>query len=133
MRTQNLNVVLDQGPFESFRETGLCVCTQLRNTAFSRSLGGAVLQKGLPLFEITEMAGIHHSQFHSPGAPFVISDRTIIRLESEDFEGAMIGADSDVAPLSQTREVCIHKSEDKVLHILRGRKISYFERLARLS
>ncbi|MGN0254494.1 MAG: NAD(+)/NADH kinase [Chordicoccus sp.] len=133
LRTQNLNLYLDDVPFEKFRGTGLCICTQLGSTAFNRSLGGAVLQKGLPLFEITEMAGIHHSQFHSLGAPFVISDNTNVRLDSDNFEGAIIGADADVAQLSGCGEVRIRKSEEKVLRILRGRKISYFERLARLS
>ncbi|MDY3034653.1 MAG: NAD(+)/NADH kinase [Absicoccus sp.] len=133
MRTQNLNLYLDNVSFEQFRGTGLCVSTQLGSTAFNRSLGGAVLQKGLPLFEITEMADIHRSQFHSLGAPFVIADNTKIRLDSDNFEGAIIGADVHVAQLSECKEIKIQESKEKILRILRGRKISYFERLARLS
>ena len=133
MRIQNLNLYLDNVSFEQFCGTELCVCTQLGRTAFNRSLGGAVLQKGLPLFEITEMADIHRSQFHSLGAPFVIADNTKIRLDSDNFEEAIIGADVHVAQLSECKEIKIQESKEKILRILRGRKISYFERLARLS
>ena len=134
VRTQDIALSLDDVDFEEFRGTGLCICTPLGSTAFNRSLGGAVLQKGLPLLEITEMAGIHHSQFHSLGAPFVISDKTQIKLKSADFSQAIIGADSDVFHLPEgAGEITISASQDKKLRILRGRKISYFERLSKLS
>ena len=79
------------------------------------------------------MAGIHHSQFYSLEAPFVIADNTKIRLDSDNFEGAIIGADAHVAQLSECKEIKIQESKEKILRILRGRKISYFERLVRLS
>ncbi|MDD5885432.1 MAG: NAD(+)/NADH kinase [Erysipelotrichaceae bacterium] len=132
LRTQNIDIYLNDGLFERFRGSGICVCSQLGSSAFNRSLGGAVLQKGLPLFEITEMAGIHHSEYHSLGAPFVVSDETEICLSSDDFRGAILGFDSNVLPLNSTRTIKIRKAKGKELRILRGKKITYFERLERL-
>ncbi|MBR5739272.1 MAG: hypothetical protein IKY02_04710, partial [Lachnospiraceae bacterium] len=103
------------------------------STAYNRSLGGAILEKGLPLLELTEMAGLHHMHAHSLRAPFVMSDDTVILLQSDSYEKAILGADASVYELGGTKEVVIRKSPDKVLHILRGKKISYFDRLARLS
>lgn len=63
----------------------------------------------------------------------MIADNTKIRLDFDNFEGAIIGADAHVAQLSECKEIKIQESKEKILRILRGRKISYFERLARLS
>ena len=132
MRTQDIDIDLNGGLFERFRGSGICVCSQLGSSAFNRSLGGAVLQKGLPLFEITEMAGIHHSEYHSLGAPFVVSDETEICLSSADFRGAILGFDSEVMNLNDAHRIVIRKAKGKDLHILRGKKVTYFERLERL-
>lgn len=82
---------------------------------------------------MTEMDGIHHSQFHSLASPFVMSDDTIVKWRSEMFDGALLGVDSDVYPLDGAGELVIKKAEDKTLHLLKGRHITYFERLAKLS
>ena len=132
-RTQNFNVLLNDTLLERFRGTGLCVSTQLGSTAYNRSLGGAILEKGLPLFELTEMAGLHHMHAHSLNAPFVMSDDTVIRLTSDSFDKAILGADADVLDLSKENEVVIRKAPDRKLHILGGKKISYFDRLSRLT
>ena len=132
-RTQNFNVLLNDIPLEFFRGTGVNVCTQLGSTAYNRSLGGAILEKGLPLFEMTEIAGLHHIHSRSLNVPFVMSDDTVIRLQSDSYDRAILGADADVFDLKDVKEVVIRKSPEKKLHILRGRKISYFDRLARLT
>lgn len=106
---------------------------QLGSTAFNRSLGGAILQKGLPLMEMTEMAGIHHSQFPSLGPPFVMADDTIVKWQSDNFDGVLLGVDADVISLSGKKELVIKKTEDVKLHLIKGRHITDFERLAKLS
>ena len=132
VRTQDITVLINDEKFEEFRGSGLCVSSQLGSTAYNRSLGGAVLQKGLHAFEMTEIAGIHHSRFRSLGAPFVMADSTRISFVSDDFSGAVLGADSETVPLSGEGSVNILKSPDKKLRILRPRKVDYFERLRRL-
>ncbi len=132
LRTQDITVMVNDEMFEEYRGSGLCISSQLGSTAYNRSLGGAVLQKGLHAFEMTEIAGIHHSRSRSLGAPFVMSDSTRISFVSDDLSGAVLGADSETVPLSGKGSVDILKSPEKKLRILRPRKVDYFERLRRL-
>lgn len=132
MRTQDVTVYFDGAEFEKLRSSGLCVATQLGSTAYNRSLGGAILQEGMPALVFTEIAGIHHHEYKSVGVPFVMSDKTEITISSNDFEGAYLGIDSIGRQLGGAGEVIIKKSNEKVLRMLRLRKVSHFERLQRL-
>ena len=131
--TQAMDVLLDDVCLEHYLGSGLLISTALGSTAYNRSLGGAVLEKGLPLMQLTEMAGLHHVLAHSLRSPFVMSDDTVIRLQAKSYEKAILGADADVYPLDGVSEVLIRKADDKKLHVLVGKRISYFDRLARLS
>lgn len=131
-RTQTVGVYLDGEKFEDFRGTGLLVATQLGSTAYNRSLGGAVLQKGLPVLELTEIAGIHHRAYRSLRSPFVVSDKTVITLESDSFDKTMLGFDTEIVPLDDVSSITIRVPDSKKLRILRGKKIPYFERIRQL-
>lgn len=131
-RTQSMHVLVNGAFFEDFRGTGMCVATQLGSTAYNRSLGGAVLQEGLPMIELTEISGIHHNKYRSLGAPFVMQDDVTLEFQSEDFSGALLGADSDVYKLDGETFLKVRKSPEVRVHMLRGRHISYFERLTTL-
>ena len=131
VRTQSMRVYIDNALFEIYRGTGMCVSTQLGSTAYNRSVGGAVLQEGLSLIQMTEIAGIHHSKYRSLNSPFVMRDSTKIRFVSDSFEGAMLGADSEVFPLDHVKEIGIAVSEKRV-RMLKGRDVYYFDRLQSL-
>jgi NAD+ kinase len=131
-RTQTMHVLIDGVSWEDFRGTGMCLSTQLGSTAYNRSLGGAVIQEGLPLVELTEISGIHHSKYRSLGAPLIMRDDIEAEFRSEDFKGALLGADSDVFPLDQETFVKVRRCPYKQVHMLRGKNISYFSRLKSL-
>ena len=131
-RTQVLDVYINGEKFETFRGTGMCVCTQLGSTAFNRSLGGAVLQEGLNFIQMTEMSGIHHAKFRSLDAPLVLKEDTEIVFRSDSFKGALLGCDAHVFPLDHVDEIMIHICRSAAVHVLRGRDVSYFDRLKSL-
>lgn len=131
-RTQVLDVAVDKKLFETFRGTGMCVCTQLGSTAYNRSLGGAVIQEGLDLIELAEISGIHHSRYRSLDAPIVLKAESVIDLSSQSFTGALLGADAEVFALDGENNVEISVSKDRKIRVLRGRDISYFDRLKSL-
>ncbi len=132
VRTQEMNVYLNDALFEVYRGTGMCVSTQLGSTAYNRSVGGAVIQEGLSLIQMTEIAGIHHSKYRSLNSPFVMNDKTEIALVSESFDGAMLGADSEVFPLDGVHRITISVSREKRVCMLKGRDVYYFDRLQSL-
>ena len=128
-RTQILDVHLSDEYLETFRGTGMCVCTQLGSTAYNRSLGGAVIQEGLDLIELSVIAGIHHSKSRSLYAPIVLSKDTRVKLSSESFEKAILGVDSDVYPIDDIKEFEIRVCDQKRVRMIKGKKISYFKKL----
>lgn len=131
-RTQKLDVYINGEKFETFRGTGMCVCTQLGSTAYNRSLGGAVLQEGMDFIQLTEMAGIHHSKFRSLEAPFVLKGDTELEFRTDNFASALLGCDASVFPLEGVNSVKIHICPEVWVRMLRGRNVSYFERLKSL-
>ncbi|MBQ6452307.1 MAG: NAD kinase [Solobacterium sp.] len=131
-RTQEIDVLLDDRLFEEYRGTGLILSTQLGSTAYNRSLGGAVLQEGLPLVQLCEIAGIHHSAYRSLGSPLVMRNNIKITLRSNDYRGALLGIDSDVYWIEDVHEITVLPDVDKKVRVLRGRTVSYFSRLKSL-
>lgn len=131
-RTQVMDVYVNDIQLETFRGTGMCVCTQLGSTAYNRSLGGAVIQEGLDLIELAEISGIHHSKYRSLDAPLVLKSESILRFEAESFDGALLGVDSDVYPLDGSKSIEIKICTARKIRILQGKKVSYFDRLKTL-
>ncbi len=127
-KTQVMDVYLNGVFFETFRGTGLSVSTQLGSTAYNRSLGGAVIEDGLDVIQLCEVAGIHHIKYRSLGSPIVLKGTTEIEFRSDSFDKAIIGLDSDVWPLEGERSLKIRVSERKV-RLLKNRDVSYFQRL----
>ena len=132
VRTQEMNVYLDNSLFEIYRGTGMCVSTQLGSTAYNRSVGGAVIQEGLNLIQMTEIAGIHHSKYRSLNSPFVMDANTEIAFTAKSFAGAMLGADSEVYPLDNAKRIVISISKSRRVRMLKGRDVYYFDRLQSL-
>lgn len=131
-RTQVIEVYINGEYFETFRGSGLCVSTQLGSTAFNRSLGGSVIQEGLPLIQMTEIAGIHHIKYRSLEAPMVLKDDVKLTFRSDSFDGAVLGVDSDVYPLDGVKEVTVSKCKTTSVHMVRGKEVSWFHKLKSL-
>lgn len=128
-RTQTMDIYLDDALFETYRGTGILVATQLGSTAYNRSLGGAVIQEGLKAIELTEIAGIHHNRYRSLGSSLVLKQDTKIQLTSEDFHSALLGVDADVYPIDEENQISIEIAKDVKVKMLKGKAISYFDRL----
>ncbi len=131
-RTQVMEIYVNEEKFEVFRGTGICVSTQLGSTAYNRSLGGAVLQEGLNFIQMTEIAGIHHIKYRSLGSPIVMAPDTILRFESESFEGALLGVDSDVFELKDVPRIVMHQAFTTKVKMLKGKDVNYFAKLQSL-
>lgn len=131
-RTQVMDVFVDGNKFEKIRGTGICICTQLGSTAYNRSLGGAVIQEGIDLMEMCEIAGIHHSKYRSLGAPIVMKNSAVIDFCSDSFKGAILGADADIFHIDDVTKVSVSACREKKIRMLRGRSVSYFSRLKSL-
>ena len=69
--------------FESFRGDGLCISTPTGSTAYSKSVGGAVLHPRLKALQMTEIASINNLVYRTLTAPIVIAPDEWIDLRPE--------------------------------------------------
>jgi len=130
-QTQLINVLIDGEFFETFRGTGMCVSSQAGSTAYNRSLGGAILQEGLDYLQLTEITGIHHQAYRSLGSPLIIKKDGVIRLESDDFEKAVLCYDHLYNKLEGVKAIeC--KACHKSIRLAHYKKIAFGQRLKSL-
>jgi len=67
-----MDVELNGHHFERFRGDGLCMSTPSGSTAYSKSLGGAIMHPSLETMQLTEMASINNRVFRTVGSPLVL-------------------------------------------------------------
>ncbi len=131
IRTQLLDVSIDGKRLETFRGNGLCVSTQAGSTAYNRSLGGAIIHEGINAMQLTEITGIHHHAYRSLGSPLILSEKSIITLESDNFNQAILCYDYLSLPLNQKTRLTVSYSQRKAKLMIRDKK-SYIDRLKSL-
>ena len=124
--TMDMDVFINNQLFEHYRGTGMCVSTQLGSSAYNRSLGGALLQEGLELMQMTQIAGIHHSQYRSLQSPLILGKKSTIRFVSDGFAQARMGVDVLSFPLLKSKEIEITYSSRYVQLV---RRVTYLNRL----
>lgn len=111
VKTQPIEIEINNEYFESFRGNGICVSGQHGSTAYNRSIGGAVIYPGLDLLQMTEISGIHHRHSRSLGAPLILDANTKITLKSESFKHALLCYDHYHIHLDMISRVEIYNSE----------------------
>lgn len=75
---------------------GVCISTPFGSTAYNRSLGGAIIDRTLPLIQLTEIAGITHLKHESLINPLILGADKTIQLTSKSFSGSFIGIDNQL-------------------------------------
>lgn len=130
-RTLSLDVYIDDEFFEKATGSGLCICTQAGSTAVNRALGGAVIDSGLNVFELSEIMPITHKGHHSLGNPYIMNCDRTIQIVGNSLSDAIIAYDHLNLPLSNAFWIVITEAEKKV-RFARFRTYSYFKRLKSL-
>lgn len=131
VKTQGIDVYINDDYFESFRGNGICVSGQHGSTAYNRSIGGAVLYPGLDLLQMTEISGIHHRHARSLNAPLVMNSDATISLRNETFKHALLCYDHLHIHLDLIDRIDIFNSK-KTMRFARYRSIPHLKRLSSL-
>lgn len=79
--TLRTDVYIKENFFESFRGDGLCVSTPTGSTAYSKSIGGAVLHPQLDAMQLTEIASINNRVYRTLAAPVVLPSNEWLLLK----------------------------------------------------
>ncbi|MEG0366708.1 MAG: NAD kinase [Coprobacillus sp.] len=130
MRSQVLDVYINQEFFETFRGNGLCVSTASGSTAYNKSLGGAVVYSGAGIMQLSEIAGIHHNAYRSLGSSLILDESHVIRFESQSFKDSILGVDHLVFDLKDVSFVDV-KISSQCVRFAQFKRVSLIERLKR--
>lgn len=128
VKTQEMDVYIDGFLFETFRGNGMCISGQYGSTAYNRSIGGAVIYPGLDLLQITEISGIHHRHARSLDSPLILAPETVIKLEHDNFDHALLCYDHLHLHLDSIQSIEI-SSYKKTMQFARYNEITHIERL----
>lgn len=130
MRAQVLDVYIDDEYLETFRGNGLCISTPSGSTAYNKSLGGAIIYSDAGMMQLSEIAGIHHNAYRSLGSSLVLDKKYTIRIQSLDYEHAVLGIDHLVFDLKDQKTIEV-KVASKTARFAEVKHVSLIERLKR--
>lgn len=115
-QTLKADVMIKNEFFESFRGDGLCVSTPTGSTAYSKSLGGAVLHPRLKALQLTEMASINNRIYRTLSSPIIIAPDEWITIYPETRDDYVVTLDS--------RELH-HRSVTKIDYRISNKQIQF--------
>ncbi|GGD17078.1 NAD kinase 2 [Pontibacillus salipaludis] len=132
IKTIEIDVFIDDIPFESFRGDGLIVATPTGSTGYNKSSKGAVVDPKLPCFQVSELASINSNRYRTLGSSFILSgDRTLnLQLVQDGNDYPILGIDNEALPIRNIRNVKVNLS-DKVIKTIKLKDNSYWERVKR--
>lgn len=126
--TLRANVYIKGKLLESFRGDGLCVSTPTGSTAYSKSLGGAVLQPSLEALQITENASINNRVYRTLSSPIIVSSDENITLRPSAANDYILTIDHIALNNRKLKQLdyCIAKER---IHFARYRHMDFWDRV----
>lgn len=111
--TLKTQVDIDSEYFESFRGDGLCFSTPTGSTAYSKSIGGALIHPKVSVFQMVEIASINNRVYRSISSPLIIPDNQVVHLYPQDAEDYVINFDGTVVELKDTECIKVQLSDQR--------------------
>ncbi len=107
----DIDVAINGEHLENIIGNGVCISTPFGSTAYNRSLGGAIIDRTLPLLQLTEIAGITHLKHESLINPLILGPDKQIELKCKAFSGAFIGVDNQLLKRKNIHKITVKMSE----------------------
>lgn len=132
LTTQTIDIFIDDEFFEKVRGNGMCLSTQAGSTAYNRALQGAVVDSGLSVLQLCEIAGIQDKTHTSLRVPYIMKDTRKVSFISEQFKNTYLCYDHLNQPITDdVKSIQCHMCDKKVKFV-RFKKYSYLDRLRML-
>ena len=130
LQAQVIHVYIGNVLLEVFRGNGLCVSTPSGSTAYNKSLGGSIIYPGIPLMQLTEVAGIHHNAYRSLGSSLILDESQTIKLVGNYFNHSLIGIDHIHLELEDVESIEITIGR-KYVRFIEYKEMSFIKRVRR--
>ena len=131
VRTQNIEVLVNGNKLEDFRGSGLCISTQSGSTAYNRAINGAVVERGLEIMQLAEIAGVHNIHYRSLGAPLILSGENVITLNSDYDETSLLCFDRYAINLKGVSSVEVTLTQES-FKLARYNEVNYIKKFSQL-
>lgn len=128
VNTLTLDLWINDEYFEKFIGTGICLSTQIGSTAINRSLGGAIIQQGLPLLQLSEIMGVHHWKHRSLRSSLILKEDAVIKVNPACFNNTLLCYDHKAISLENCTGIIL-KNSNHLVKIARFNDYSYLSRL----
>ena len=130
VRTQHLDVYINDQWFESFQGTGLCVSTPSGSSAYNKSLGGALVHPSVHSFQLTEIASINNNVYRTISSPMIFPCDTKLTLKSRNFNQVILTIDHEHIQLDGYDEIYFRIS-DRHVTLRQFRENDFWRRVQR--
>ncbi|MBO0476437.1 NAD kinase [Vagococcus sp. DIV0080] len=127
-RTMVSEVFIKEELFEKFRGDGLSVSTPTGSTAYSKSLGGAVIHPRVNAIQLNEVASINNRVYRSLGSPLIIAKDEWITLNLAEDESYQLHIDHLVMTEDNLDTVTVKLSEQRI-HFASYRHTHFWRRV----
>ena len=117
------DVYINDELLETFRGNGLVVSTSLGSTAYNKSLGGAVIYPSISSIELSEIAPINNTVYHSLHSSLIIDKDSEIVLKTKT-DNILLGYDHLNKNVKLASSISLRLS-NKVVVLLRNKDYSY--------
>ncbi|MGX4763187.1 NAD kinase [Holzapfeliella sp. JNUCC 72] len=127
-QTLKTDIYIKNEFFERFRGDGVCISTPTGSTAYSKSLGGAVIHPRLKTLQLTEIASINNRLFRTLSSPIIIAPDEWITLLPEHVDDYVVTIDSKEIKHHSVRKI-IYQISDKQIHFAKYRHTHFWSRV----
>lgn len=132
VKTFVMDVYIDDLHFETFRGDGMIISTPTGSSAYSKSVGGAVVDPMLPCMQVSELASVNNNRFRTLGSSFILSGQRKLRLtitqDGNDYP--VMGLDNEALGISHVKEVDLVLSH-KIVKTVKLKDNSFWEKVKR--
>ncbi|PPA71644.1 NAD kinase [Jeotgalibacillus proteolyticus] len=132
VKTFVMDVFIDNLHFETFRGDGMIISTPTGSSAYSKSVGGAVVDPMLPCLQVSELASLNNNRYRSLGSSFILSGERKLKLvvtqDGNDYP--VMGLDNEALGISHVKEVDLMLS-DNIVKTVKLKDNSFWEKVKR--
>lgn len=118
------DVLIDDQYLETFRGNGLLVSSQLGSSGYNKSIGGAVIESGLELLELSEIAPLSNNIYRPLNSSLILSGKRIITFKGVAGE-TLLGYDYQSEKIEGDKYVLNVKLSDKKVSLIHNKKRPY--------
>ena len=128
LHTLKCDVFVNKEQLEAYRGNGLLVSSTIGSSAYNRSLGGALVDNGLQLLELTEIAGISNNVNRSLGNSLVLPGDKVVTISGKLNDSVVCYDFANIKREDKLNKLVISYSDKKV-RIIHSPDYSYISKI----